>query len=140
MNQIEQTYLQTFIFNNYDNFVKENSKNTIFIFIPDIPTPDFSLSDCVKSLNENNNHVNQCNFNIDKFIENRLIIDEIIKKLTLNNKNVYIFDFVKNNCSNNSCLFFYDSYKPIYSRKNHFSVEFSEHVSKDFYSYLDQIK
>ena len=53
---------------------------------------------------------------------------------------IQLFDFVKKNCSNLFCRYFYEKYKPIYSRKNHFSVEFSEFVSKDFYDFLNQIK
>ena len=140
MNQIDKEDLASTIFNNYDNFIKNNTKNTKFIFVPDIPVSDFSLSDCLKSFNEKISHIKQCNFKIDKFIEKRSSFDDIIKKLILRNKNIYIFDFVKNNCTDLSCRFFYEKYKPIYSRKNHFSVEFSEFVSKDFYKFLNKVK
>ena len=125
---------------NYLNFIQINSENTTFIFVPDIPISDLSLSDFLKSLNEKMSHMEQCNFKIDKFIEERSTFDEIIKKLILRNKNVYIFDFVKSNCSDLTCKFFYEKFKPIYSRKNHFSIEFSQFISKDFYNFLDNLK
>ncbi len=140
MNQIYKNDLPLFIYNKYNDFIKKNSKNTIFIFVPDIPIANFSLNDCIKSFDQNISHIKQCNFKIDKFIEKRSSFDEIIQKLLLRNKNVYIFDFVKNNCTDLSCKFFYEKYKPIYSRKNHFSIEFSKFVSKDFYNFLNKLK
>lgn len=136
-NKVDKKLLNSFVYNNYDKFIKNNSKDTIFIFVPDNPIPDFSLSDCLKSFDENINHVKQCHFKIGKFIQNRSTFDEIIKKLVLNNKNTHTFDFAQKNCNNLSCKFFYEKYMPIYSRKNHFSIEYSKFVSKDFYNFLD---
>ena len=139
-NKVEKKDLSSFIYNNYFNFIQNNSENTTFIFVPDIPTSDLSLSDCLKSLDEKTSHMEQCNFKIDKFIEKRSSFDDIIKKLILRNKNTYIFDFVKSNCSDLTCKFFYEKFKPIYSKKNHFSIEFSEFISKDFYNFLNNLK
>lgn len=138
--KVEKKSLNSFIYKNYDNFIKNNSKDTIFIFVPDIPIPNFSLSDCLKSFDENINHVKQCHFKIDKFIENRSIFDEIINKLISNHKNIYTFDFAQKNCNNLSCKFFYEKYMPIYSRKNHFSVEYGMHMSSNFYNFLKEIR
>lgn len=137
---IDNDKLKSIVFNNFERLIKKNNINTKFILIPDIPVPSLTLAECVKNIKNPINYKNECKFDISKFTNERFSIDNIYKQLFLNNMNVFLFDFKDYNCENNLCMYFYEPYKPIYSRKNHFSVEYSIYMSSNFFKFVNKIK
>jgi peptidoglycan/LPS O-acetylase OafA/YrhL len=121
------------------NFINSVSPDTKIIFIPDAPTPPMSLKKCVDNLKISLPHIYSCNYNSSVFFSKRMKTFLMFKDFEKKYKNVYIFDFADYICENNTCSYFYDEYKPIYSRKNHFSIEYSNYMNDIFFNFFKNL-
>lgn len=133
--EVSKTY--DYVFNILENFIESIDQNTKILFIPDAPIPPITLNECLKRLNFSLAHFESCKFDISDFIKKREKIIMIFNKLKNKHSNVFVFDFADYLCQNKICNYFYDDYKAIYSRKNHFSIEFSESFQNEFFDFFE---